>query len=51
MKRRASTNFPFIQHIGKIRDGGNILAIFGLNKTATSTDFMISVELIAETDD
>ncbi|MBN1123610.1 MAG: chitobiase/beta-hexosaminidase C-terminal domain-containing protein, partial [Sedimentisphaerales bacterium] len=42
--------FTVFQHIDKINNGDNILAILGLNKTTTSTDFIISAELIAETD-
>ena len=37
--------FPVLQHIGKIKNGENILAIFGLNKTATSTDFLVSARI------
>ncbi len=33
-------------HIGKLRTGGNLLAIQGLNVTANSNDFLISVEMI-----
>ncbi|MBN2312870.1 MAG: lamin tail domain-containing protein [Sedimentisphaerales bacterium] len=34
-------------HIGALRQGANVLAIHGLNASTTSSDFLISVELIA----
>ncbi|MEN6306989.1 MAG: lamin tail domain-containing protein, partial [Anaerohalosphaeraceae bacterium] len=43
--------FPVTQHLGKIKDGQNVLALFGINKTTTSTDFIISAALVAEIDD
>jgi hypothetical protein len=40
-------SFDLSSHVGVLRAGANLLAIHGLNQTATSTDFLISVELIA----
>lgn len=33
--------------LGSLRQGGNVLAIHGMNASTTSSDFLISVELIA----
>jgi len=44
-------DFLVTDHADKFLDGHNVLAIFGINKAATSTDFLISAELIAGTDD
>lgn len=46
----AFEEFPATQYLGKINAGQNILSIFGINKTTTSTDFIISAELVAEID-
>ncbi|MHC4499480.1 MAG: CotH kinase family protein, partial [Planctomycetota bacterium] len=44
-------NIPVSKHISFLQQGDNILAIHGLNVSNTSTDFLISVELVAgETD-
>jgi hypothetical protein len=44
-------NIPVSDHISALRQGDNVLAIHGLNFGTTSTDFLISVELVAgETD-
>jgi len=40
-------SFSVTDHISALRQGGNILAIHGLNVSMTSSDFLISVELIA----
>jgi hypothetical protein len=40
--------FDLSAHIGKIQRGQNILAIQGLNAGTTSSDLLISVELVAE---
>jgi hypothetical protein len=40
-------SFDLSSHVGVLRAGANLLAIHGLNQTATSSDFLISVELIA----
>ncbi len=39
--------FPISEHVDKLRAGRNILAIHGLNDSTTSSDFLISVELVA----
>lgn len=39
--------FDMTPHIGKLRLGRNILAIHGLNESTGSSDFLISVELVA----
>jgi hypothetical protein len=38
--------FPVSDHISAIQPGDNILAIHGLNTSTTSTDFIISAELV-----
>jgi len=46
-------NFEVIDvssHLGALLTGDNILAIHGLNQSLTSSDFLISVELVAVTD-
>ncbi len=43
--------FALSEHIDKLKAGSNLLAIHGLNESTTSTDFLISVELTAGTDD
>jgi hypothetical protein len=40
-------SFSVTDHIGALRQGNNILAIHGLNVSTTSSDFLISAELIA----
>ncbi len=40
-------SFDISGYISSLRQGDNILAIHGLNSPATSTDFLISVELVA----
>ena len=40
-------SFDLSGHVGVLRAGANLLAIHGLNQTAASSDFLISVELIA----
>jgi hypothetical protein len=40
-------NFDISNYIGSLRQGGNMLAIQGLNSPATSSDFLISVELVS----
>jgi len=40
-------NFDISNYIGSLRQGSNILAIQGLNTPATSSDFLISVELVS----
>jgi hypothetical protein len=42
--------FDISTHLNKLRLGQNMLAIQGLNAGATSSDFLISVELTASTD-
>lgn len=42
-------SFDISSHRHRIKDGANILAIHGLNRTAGSTDFLISAELVAGT--
>ncbi|MBN2512412.1 MAG: lamin tail domain-containing protein [Sedimentisphaerales bacterium] len=42
--------FSVTQHLGKIKDGQNILAILGINANTTSTDFIVSAELVAGVD-
>jgi hypothetical protein len=37
--------------IGLLQQGGNLLAIHGMNRSATDADFLISVELLAKGDD
>ncbi len=39
--------FDVTQHLGALRLGQNILAIQGLNESTTSSDFLLSVELVA----
>ncbi len=39
--------FAILQHRDLLRQGDNLLAIHGLNANTTSTDFLISVELLA----
>jgi len=39
--------FDISAHLDKLKDGQNILAIHGLNAGATSSDFLISAELLA----
>jgi len=39
-------SFDVGSHIGLLRAGGNVLAIQGLNESPTSSDFLISAELI-----
>ncbi|MEN6428183.1 MAG: lamin tail domain-containing protein, partial [Phycisphaerales bacterium] len=39
--------FDLSSHVGDLRAGANLLAVHGLNQSATSSDFLISVELIA----
>ncbi len=39
--------FPVSDHLGSLRNGDNILAIHGLNTSNTSSDFIISAELVA----
>ena len=41
---------PISQHLGKLNAGQNILAIHAMNQSTTSSDFLISVELIAGID-
>ncbi|MCP4593621.1 MAG: lamin tail domain-containing protein, partial [bacterium] len=41
--------FDLAQHVGLLRAGQNILAIHGLNAGSTSSDFLISVELVGGT--
>jgi len=38
---------PISDHLGDLHSGDNLLAIHGLNQSPTSSDFLISVELIA----
>ena len=38
-------------HLGLLRGGANLLAIHGLNSSATSPDFLISAELVARADE
>ncbi|MBN1361469.1 MAG: CotH kinase family protein [Sedimentisphaerales bacterium] len=38
--------FDLTPHLGALRQGGNLLAIQGLNESTTSSDFLISVELV-----
>ncbi|MHC4533519.1 MAG: lamin tail domain-containing protein [Planctomycetota bacterium] len=40
-------SFSITDHINALRQGNNILAIHGLNVSTTSSDFLISAELIA----
>jgi len=40
-------SFSVTDHISALKRGGNILAIHGLNVSMTSSDFLISAELIA----
>ncbi|MDT8302279.1 MAG: lamin tail domain-containing protein, partial [Sedimentisphaerales bacterium] len=40
-------SFSITDHISALRQGSNILAIHGLNVSTTSSDFLISAELIA----
>jgi hypothetical protein len=40
-------SFNISSYLGTLRQGSNILAIHGLNVSATSSDFIISAELIA----
>ena len=40
-------SFDATAQIGKLKQGQNILAIHGLNDSTTSSDFLISVELVA----
>ncbi len=40
-------SFSITDHISTLKQGGNILAIHGLNVSTTSSDFLISAELIA----
>ena len=39
-------DFNITEHVDRLRTGDNLLAIHGLNGSATSSDFLISVELI-----
>ena len=43
--------FSVLQHLDKLKAGDNILAILGLNYGVASTDFLVSAELVAGTDD
>ncbi|MHC4864699.1 MAG: lamin tail domain-containing protein [Planctomycetota bacterium] len=40
-------NIPVAGHIDVLRQGGNVLAIHGLNTSTTDSDFLISAELVA----
>jgi hypothetical protein len=40
-------SFDISTHIGALREGGNILAIHGLNTSLNSSDFLICAELVA----
>ncbi|MFH1719325.1 MAG: lamin tail domain-containing protein [Planctomycetota bacterium] len=40
-------SFSLTDHISELKQGNNILAIQGLNVSATSSDFLISAELVA----
>ncbi|MCH2580610.1 MAG: CotH kinase family protein, partial [Planctomycetes bacterium] len=40
-------NFNLTQHRGLLRDGSNVLAIQGLNRTTTSNDFLIGAQLVS----
>ena len=42
------TSFNLSGHIDKLRAGTNLLAIQGLNQSSTSSDFLISFELVGE---
>ena len=42
-----SRSFDITAHIGKLRQGGNILAIQAMNNTTTSSDFLLAVELVS----
>ncbi|UCG55641.1 MAG: lamin tail domain-containing protein [Phycisphaerales bacterium] len=44
-------DFSVTDHIGDLRQGDNLLAIHGLNTSTTSSDFVISAELVAGTSD
>ncbi|MHC4560384.1 MAG: chitobiase/beta-hexosaminidase C-terminal domain-containing protein, partial [Planctomycetota bacterium] len=43
----SSESFDISEHIGALRSGANILAIQGLNVSSTSSDFLVSAELVA----
>ncbi|HNS19022.1 MAG TPA: lamin tail domain-containing protein [Sedimentisphaerales bacterium] len=43
--------FSISEHIDKLKTGGNILAIHGLNESTSGSDFLISVELTATSGD
>jgi len=50
----AAVNFEYIDissHLDVLHSDDNILAIHGLNQSLTSSDFLISAELVAVTDD
>jgi len=40
-------SFDVTDHIGDLRAGDNILAVHGVNKSTGSSDFLVSVELVA----
>ena len=40
-------SFDITAHVGRLREGQNILAIHGLNISTSSSDFLISVELVS----
>jgi hypothetical protein len=42
--------FDVTSHIGQLKPSGNILALQGLNESRTSSDFLISVSLVAGQD-
>ena len=46
-RAREYENFNLTQHRGLLRDGSNVLAIQGLNRTTTSNDFLIGAQLVS----
>lgn len=46
-RAREYENFNLTQHRGLLRNGSNVLAIQGLNRTTTSNDFLIGAQLVS----